>query len=233
VLKPDSDITQADMNVLALADDLPADKLPGMPAQVNSSYSRARIAQSGWIPTGDSDAKAEVANLRAWAMSSTDEGRAIATAKVLAGEPLEGALLQSLASGGDDVLASLGLNRTDLLNSAGAQLDGTGSLDLPDVLSNLQLTQSLVTGVTGSGHIKVAREDAIRLLQRNIDRIEGRLNDGYSNYPDYAEIGAAVTQARTAVEMQRRLAHASATQVAAEGSVSPATSETINDILTW
>lgn len=33
------------------------------------------------------------------------------------------------------------------------------------------------------------------LLRRNLDRVEGRLHDGYSNYPDHAELGRAAATA--------------------------------------
>ncbi|MCW2921246.1 MAG: hypothetical protein JWL76_1120 [Thermoleophilia bacterium] len=229
VLKPDDLITPSELNLLALLDELPDHLRIDVPAPVRGG-SRSGLGLVGSVSSGSS-ASSEIASLRAWAMTSTDAGRDVARQKVLAGEPLEGALLRSLAGGDDAVLASIGVTRTDLLDSAVANLDGTGSTNLTDVLANLKLAQSLVTGVEGTGHIQTAREDAIRLLQRNVDRIEGRLHDGYSNYPDYAEIGAAVTQAKTAVGMQRRLAEVAARAGAQVGQ--PANAEKVGETLTW
>ncbi|MCW2921283.1 MAG: hypothetical protein JWL76_1157 [Thermoleophilia bacterium] len=94
--------------------------------------------------------------------------------------------------------------------------------------SQIAVSQAVRDAYPVAAHIEVGSDgerqvlERLRLnLQRNLDRIDGRLHDGYSNHPDYAEHGRAIEDAvllgRIGDLRRSRAAATSATSDAAAG----------------
>jgi hypothetical protein len=201
VLKPDAEVTQADLERLATLDDLPSNLKPELPRRA-TSYSRRELANFRSLPGRDSDATREFASLRQWAMLETDTGRAVARERVQAGEQLDPITLAALARGGENALASIGLSSEDLLRSTVASLRAASPEDLSSLDQCMRLAKELLDSTPKTPATRAIIEDASTLFDRNIQRIAGRSSGGYSNYPDFAELGRAIEQAELVASLR-------------------------------
>ena len=113
---------------------------------------------------------------------------------------LDGARSELLGSGDLGALAEAVVNR-DQLGAVGLTGAAASAVRLRHMLptspaaakSWLQDVQRELLAASGTGPAAQVRDDALALIDRNLARIDGerwwRPLDGYSNHPDYAELG--------------------------------------------
>jgi hypothetical protein len=210
-MKSDEQITPADLERIALIDELPIDRRPALP-NAATQYSRRRIADSNWLPTSDSDSKAEFASLRRWAWTQSDEGRAEAARRLAAGETLEGPMIAGLAAAGEEKLAAAGISMADLLEATvPAMREPADVTALADIRANLMTAKSLTSSLSAPQELQAVQARAVELLDHSIGRIDGTVGGGYSTYPDYAKIGEAASNIELLVAAKRAPAAGSVT----------------------
>jgi hypothetical protein len=150
---------------------------------------------------------------------------------VRSGEQLDPLTLTALARGGDAALASVGLTSEDLLRSTLQSLRAASPTDLGSIDDGMRLAKELVDSMPAPGDAAAIRRDASQLLDRNIRRIAGTVSGGYSNNPDFAELGRAIEQA----ELLAQLSSAGRTPATATPAAANAAADAAQgaDTLTW
>jgi hypothetical protein len=219
-IKPDDQITQLDMARIALIDQIAGSKRPDLPGKA-TPYARQQIADSGWLPTNDADALAEINSLRAWAAANSDAGLQALAERVGRGEQISSNVLASVAAR-PGMLDKLGLSSDDLLRSSLESLRARGVEGSNDVLEDLRLARSVARGMDiDAPSQRLVRDKLVEALDRNVDRVEGRRHDGYSNWVDFADVGSSVSSGELLLRMRAPAAPiadatAGATTVAAD-----------------
>jgi hypothetical protein len=106
-----------------------------------------------------------------------------------------------LVTGADsEALARLGISDRGLLRSAFESTRGSGDKAL--VTQAIKDAMPIVDSMTPNGNGEQVLIDRLReRVRRNLDRVEGRLHDGYSDHPDYAEHGRAIEDAALLARM--------------------------------
>jgi hypothetical protein len=162
---------------------------------------------------------------------------------VVTTQKIEPGLLRELGGNVDDARAALGLPRMfqgvldEALNSrvAGAPPEETVSLivdKLRTTTTPWQIAEEIppLRQIIGDLRIPSAmepiRNQTLEQLQRNADRIDGLIVDGFGRNPDYAELGGALANTELMLDV-----HRSGTTAAAEATRSVAGA--VDEALTW
>jgi hypothetical protein len=219
-------ITAHELRQLAIIDELPASQRPaGFPA--GSDYSWRSLADGEWLPADDGDAEAMFDALRRWTLTESTAGRA-AVRESLAAGILERSVLERLT--GKRIAAQAGVSDEQLLRSWLRLAADAGNTGLDRAHEDLLQVRKVLRRMDESDpQLAELRSEALSLVKRNLRRLDGELSDGYSNHPEYAELGRLQAQADLFVTMRtlRRVADApreakAAAAAAAEGSLAAA-----------
>lgn len=127
----------------------------------------------------------------------TETGAADLTSRIASGAPLDNRMLTYLVEHGSAQLERLGYGADKMFAVSMRELRGVGHLDKQQAKSQVLLAAQLAEQLPEpSGAIERELTSQVQtLMQRNVDRVTGKLTDGYPGYPNYTELGEAAAAA--------------------------------------
>jgi hypothetical protein len=210
VAKANDQITQQDLNRLALLKSLEGPKSPGLPSHHRSSLQD--IADAGSLPTTSAEGRVEIDHLRRWTTESNPTVREQMLERLRAGDALPAPVLEALAEH-PGLLAAAGIDKARMLKSVLGTVRQRATVGTNDALAELELARSLARDIRPDDAAQqLARQNLLELLERNIERLDWRRPGGYRNYVDFSELGAATNAGDLLVALRTKAAaHASDT----------------------
>lgn len=153
-------------------------------------------------------------------MRDVETGTGAYAGAMVTREQIEPGLLRNMRATVDEARAAVGLPRMfqgllDEVRStrvAGATPEQTLELivdKLRTTTTRWQIREEIppLRQIIGDLHVPSAmeplRNETLEQLQRNLDRLEGRLHDGFHTYPDYGELGKALANSELLLDVHR------------------------------
>ncbi len=195
VTRHERDITQADMDRLAIIAGLRGPKAPTLPGDA-TGFGLDRIVRQRWLPADEPDAALEVRRLRRWVIQQTDAGIEAVRRQLEAGVRPPANVLEALAHG-PGLLERAGLEHATVLRGTIDAIEQAAAAGSNDVRDELRLASALINEMPIEGPSQQAIVAHIdELLDDNLSRLDGNLEDGYEGWVDFADLGRIVSAGR-------------------------------------
>jgi hypothetical protein len=184
-LKPPAALTVDDLRRLDVLHTLQGAKAPGIPAPTSYSYEQL----AGY---GTSTAEGYIGPVREWALVNSPGGLDEVAAQLRGGHVVSPTTMAFLA-GHQEELAARGVDIALVLDSGIAALRAKAGAH--DQTAELQLVRSFVQNLRVPPELRQLQLETVDMANRNLDRMAGRVHDGYSSYPELGEMGRIIENA--------------------------------------
>jgi hypothetical protein len=213
-LKSADELTGEDIRRLEVLAGLEGSRSLALPAPASYSYEQL---QASFTPPS---AHQYLEPIRTWAVLNSDAGFRELAAQLRAGKAVDLATLAAV-SGRSAELAELGVSRTSMFDSAVAAMRAKAGANAQT--PELEFTRQLVLGTEVPPELATLKQQTLDMAQANLDRMAGRLHDGYSNYSDLGEMGRIIENVELIGRVTAARDAARSTSAAAGSAVADAT----------
>ena len=194
---PNDELTPANVRRVSLLARMPEHLRPSLPDFGATQFRPQDLGVLGYHPANDKSARAVFDTLRVHVATAVDPDAAARrlTERIAAGEGVDFRIVTVLAEQ-PGVLERHGITPAVLSRAAVSGLRAAGSSSRSSIEPQLAMIRAgLERMATTTPGADVVQAQAIQLVDRNLDRLAGRLTDGMAGHPDYAELGRVISLA--------------------------------------